>query len=87
MPQPIQQYATPARPRVDLLEQPREGEHVWVAMAVFRMDGKGLAEAALRDGQPVLDRENLATIEVGCYICEQQFEPRLVHRRCPGEPK
>jgi hypothetical protein len=84
---PIQHYATPARPRGDLLKQSRPGEHVWIAAAVFRMDGKGLTETVRAGGQPVLDRENLATIEVGCYICEQAFEPRLVHRRCPGAPR
>ena len=77
-------YAAPA-PRAELLVPDRLGEHVWVAMAVFRVSAVALRGTAL--DQVHLDRENLATIEVGCYVCEQPWAERLSYRDCPGEPR
>ena len=73
-----------SKPKPELLEQAREGEHVWIAAAAFR-----LSEDSLKDstGRIHMDKENLASIAVGCLICEQQFEQRLFFRKCPGEPK
>lgn len=77
-------YQAPAE-RAELLVPDRLGEHVWVAMAVFRVSAVALRGTAL--DQVHLDRENLATIEVGCYVCEQPWAERLSYRGCPGEPR
>lgn len=71
-------------PRAELLEPRRLGEHVWVAMAVFRVSAEGLRGTAV--DQVHLDRENLAMINVGCYVCEQPWQERISYRDCPGEP-
>lgn len=64
-------------------------EHLWIAVASYMLadaTAKGLAtgEPGL---SPSLDVENLAGVEVGCYVCEQALDRRLVGRRCPGEPR
>lgn len=69
--------------RPELLAAPR-GEHVWVAVAAFRV-----TTAALRGrvGDRInLDRENLASVDVGCYVCEQPWSEPVSRRRCPGDP-
>lgn len=76
-------YTTDPEPRPDLLE-PRNDEHVWIAAAVFRLSPETLRAA---DGIPNLDRENLATIQLGCFVCEQPYSERLSYRKCPGEPR
>ena len=58
------------------------GEHVWITLASFRCADPGAP------GDLLLDRENLFTYpQIGCYVCEEPFTPRLKHRRCPGEPR
>jgi hypothetical protein len=76
-------FATPSRPRLDLLEPARD-EHVWVVVAAYRVSLETLRAA--QGEQMHLDRENLATIEVGCFICEQGYSERLSYRKCSGEP-
>jgi hypothetical protein len=71
-------------PKPELLKQTKEGEHVWIAAAAFRLSEDNLKDST---GRIHMDRENLATIAVGCFICEQQFQQRLFFRKCPGEPK
>lgn len=77
-------FATSQRPREDLL-LPARGEHVWIAVAVYRLSTDTLRAQA--SDQLHLDRENLATIEIGCFVCEQPYEERYSYRPCPGEPK
>jgi len=72
-----------AAPRPELLE-PEHGEHVWIAAAVYRVSLANLRGHSA--DQIHLDRENLAAIEVGCYVCEQAWSERLSYRKCPGEP-
>lgn len=72
------------RPNEALLLPHRVGEHVWIAMACFRVSAdtlRGRAADAVH-----MDRENLATIEIGCYVCEQPWSERLACRGCPGHP-
>jgi len=61
-------------------------EHLWVAIASYALSDatvKGIAT-----GEPAsLDVENLAGVQIGCYVCEQALDRRLVGRRCPGEPR
>ncbi|HEY5880104.1 MAG TPA: hypothetical protein VIU11_14435 [Nakamurella sp.] len=70
--------------RRDLLS-PERDEHVWIAIACFRVSAESLRGSTF--DQIHLDRENLATIEVGCYVCEQPWSERLSYRKCPGEPE
>ena len=77
-------YAVPARVGREELLTPDRDEHVWVAMAVFRVSAESLRGKTT--DQVNLDRENLATIEIGCYVCEQPWAERLSYRRCPGGP-
>ena len=69
--------------RPELLE-PRHGEHVWTAVACFRVSPESLRGTAA--DRIDLDRENLATVVVGCYVCEEPWSVRLSYRRCSGEP-
>lgn len=70
-----------SRARPELLE-PQNNEHVWIAMACHVVSAE-----KLRAGQQLhLDTETLATIQVGCYVCEQPYSNRLAYRKCPGEP-
>lgn len=77
-------YYTPAELRPALLKPARLGEHVWVAVAAFRIAPESLRGKGA--DQIHMDRENLASIDVGCYVCEQPWAERLSYRDCPGEP-
>lgn len=70
--------------RPELLRPDRLGEHVWVAVAAYRVSPEALRVASAQGVH--LDRENLASVEVGCYVCEQPWAARLAYRQCPGEP-
>lgn len=38
-------------------------------------------------GMPMLDVDTLSQPPlVGCYVCEQSYDPRLRRRKCPGDP-
>lgn len=58
--------------------------HLWLAVASFRVSD--LTVEHLADQVTLLDSENLVTVMLGCYVCEQSYTPQLRHRRCPGEP-
>lgn len=77
---------SPTRGGEDRLEQKRPGEHVWMSIAAFRLTDESARAACTGTGQIHLDMENLASINVGCYVCEQPWSQRLAHRRCTGEP-
>lgn len=63
----------------------RTGSHLWVAVAAFEVSDRSVATIAT---EPLLlDHESLLSIQVGCYVCEQGFAPRLRYRLCSGEPK
>jgi hypothetical protein len=72
-----------AAPRAGLLDA-AHGEHVWVAIAAYRVQPETLRGS---EGDEIhLDMENLASVDVGCYVCEQPWAERLSYRKCPGEP-
>lgn len=62
------------------------GDHVWITAAAFRLTDESAKAACTGAGQVHLDMENLASLNVGCYVCEQPWSQRLAHRRCTGEP-
>ena len=70
--------------RPELLRPTRLGEHVWVAVAAFRVQPETLRGKA--GDQVHLDAENLASVDTGCYVCEQPWSERISYRGCPGEP-
>jgi hypothetical protein len=73
--------------RAELLTPERPGEHVWLALAQFRVSAETLRARESDGGAPFnLDRENLAGIVIGCYVCEQPYSTRIGYRACPGEP-
>jgi hypothetical protein len=62
----------------------RAGEHLWCTVAAWRVNPVN-AQAGERIE---LDHENLLYIGgLGCYYCEQMWDPRLLKRRCPGGPR
>ena len=70
--------------RLSLLEPAAPGEHVWIAVACFRVQPESLRGKS--SDQVNLDRENLATVTTGCYICEEPWSERLSYRKCKGDP-
>ena len=73
------------RARPALLDQ-HAGEHVWISIAVHRVQPETLRRAATGGEQVHLDMETLATVTTCCYICEQAYSDRLSYRKCTGEP-
>lgn len=61
--------------------------HLWIAVAAHRISD-GLAKRVARgsDEPVVMDLENLAVMGISCYICEEPLNPRILDRRCPGDP-
>lgn len=58
----------------------RTGEHVWIAVVGY------VIHPPLEEGSS-LDMDNMTgPPAIGCYVCEEQWEPRLTHRRCKGDP-
>jgi hypothetical protein len=66
--------------RPEPVYDPRSGDHCWIALAAFY-----IADPDATDNS--LDKENLFSINLGCYFCEEQYQPLLRHRRCKGEPR
>jgi hypothetical protein len=71
--------------RVRLAES--RGEHVWIVAAAYNVseDAARAVLAGQTDGPLLLDAENLASLSVGCYRCEEPATLRLMARRCRGE--
>lgn len=61
------------------------GDHVWCAFLIHTISPGALER--LETDPPLFDAESLAGVQLGCYACEQQYQPRLRLRRCPGEPR
>lgn len=77
--------SVPVDPLDRIAEFDRPGEHLWTAMAMYRID----PAAWMAFGERVnLDTENLLTVAgPGCFKCEQPYSPQLAARRCPGDPR
>lgn len=62
--------------------------HLWVVTMMHRATDGTLDVFDGREGAPLLDADTLLMRpSVGCYVCEQVYEPRLRRRRCAGEPR
>lgn len=64
--------------RDDKLQPAAPGEHVWIAIATFRVTAETLA----RGEQVHMDQENLASVEMGCYMCEEPYSVVTARRKC-----
>lgn len=64
---------------------PKTQEHLWIWTVAYRARPELLGDPT---HTPILDQETMLTTPgLGCWYCEQPYEPRMVHRRCPGEPR
>lgn len=62
--------------------------HLWGVTLMHRATDSTLDSLDGKDGTPLLDADTLLMRPgVGCYVCEQAYEPRMRRRKCPGEPK
>jgi hypothetical protein len=63
--------------------------HLWIVTMAHRATDQLLdAQDGRTTDTPMLDTDTLLMRPaVGCYVCEQVYEPRLRRRKCPGEPK
>jgi hypothetical protein len=58
------------------------GDHVWVALVSHHVHNP---EEFVKSAH--LDSESVVSVGLGCYVCEELFQPRLLRRRCPGQPR
>lgn len=66
----------------------RAETHLWVITVAHKATDGTLNVFDGKDGTPLLDADTLLMRPtVGCFVCEQPYEPRLRRRRCPGEPR
>jgi hypothetical protein len=63
-------------------------QHLWIAVISHQMTDTLAKRIATGDEsvEPLFDQESLRDISFGCYVCEQALDPKLVGKRCPGEP-
>lgn len=69
--------------------------HLWGVMSLYQLDEAEVlrmvaadkAGELRRSAVPESDPDRLLSVTVGCFICEQPLDARLLSRRCPGEPK
>lgn len=57
------------------------GDHVWTMLVQHLVADP----ASLTSSEGHLDAESIVGVHVGCFRCEQAFDPRLLQRRCPGD--
>lgn len=81
---PGQFHSSRARP--ELLEQARPGEHVWTSVVAHVLSDATVKALLAGSANVHMDGENVADIQLGCFVCEEPLTERMYHRRCPGEP-
>jgi hypothetical protein len=65
------------------LTDPGRGKHLWTVLAMYVMADPAVSMDP--NGQILMDRENLLTIEgPGCFKCEKHWKPGLERRWCQG---
>jgi hypothetical protein len=63
----------------------KAAEHLWVATVCHRLSAAALDAS---QSEPLnFDAESLIMTAIGCYVCEEPWEPTLTRRRCKGEPR
>lgn len=62
--------------------------HLWIVTITHYASDVLLESLYDPDASPMLDTETIATMPaIGCYVCEEPYDPRLRHRKCKGEPR
>lgn len=77
-------YNALERSRPELLKPETPGEHVWTLLATYRVSTSALQDAG--SGPLIMDGENLAGAEIGCWVCATRWAERQDDRVCPGSP-
>lgn len=62
--------------------------HMWTSLVQY-LHSEEAIKAAFGDNPELLhmDRENLIGHHIGCYICEEPANKRIITRACKGQPK
>jgi len=63
-----------------------QGKHRWVATAGWVISGDAVKHAGDPDVQKFLDNENMFTLGVGCWDCEQQLGDIFPDTWCEASP-
>lgn len=74
----------------EALEYAKKAEtHLWLVFVQhFATNGVLDAHDGIKTAAPILDADTMADLpRVFCLVCEEPYEPRLRHRKCPGEPR
>lgn len=66
--------------------------HLWLLLITYKVPDAFLdAQDGLKpkdDPTAILDPDAILGVPaLVCYLCEQPYDRRLRHRRCPGEPR
>ena len=60
--------------------------HLWIATGAYHLSDETLRN--MENNPLLLDLENLLMEpQIGCYVCEEPFQMRLLTRKCKGEPR
>lgn len=62
-------------------------KHLWNTIAMFLNSEENVRAAYAGKESIIMDTENLMTLYVGCFICEEPYEPSMIGKRCKGQPK
>lgn len=61
--------------------------HLWLVVLTHRATDTMLDGFDDPADMPILDVDSMLGRPVlACYLCEVAYEPRLRHRKCPGDP-
>lgn len=86
----IKQEAPP--PNAEKLEKElqyhiKAGKHLWNTIAMYLSTEENVRAAYAGEAPLIMDKENLMTLHVGCFICEEPYRKEMLNKRCKGEPK
>jgi hypothetical protein len=73
-----------ARPHAELPEK-RPGQHRWIAAGSWVLSNDAVEKAHDPDTMKFLDNENLMTLSIGCWDCEQPLGEIKPGSHCPAE--
>ena len=67
------------------IPDPGRGKHLWAMFAMYQVHNP--SDCMNPDGQILMDRENLLSIDgPGCFKCEKVWSPDVERRFCQGTP-
>lgn len=63
-------------------------KHLWSSIVQYIHSEENVKAAHTPGGDSlIMDRDNLLGVHVGCYICEEPYNPQVFSRACKGQPK